>query len=124
MSLNYQEIVDNLTPEVIEKLLYTLGAQEVIKKDSYLISNTICHNVSDGSMKLYYYYDSHTFVCYTECGAFSPFNFLKHYYEERGISYDWYKDVYCVLPMYLHYLPLRQMLINLREGSINARIKT
>ena len=97
MSLNYQEIVDNLTPEVIEKLLYTLGAQEVIKKDSYLISNTICHNVSDGSMKLYYYYDSHTFVCYTECGAFSPFNFLKHYYEERGISYDWYKDVYCVL---------------------------
>ena len=30
MSVNYQEIVDNLTPEVIEKLLYTLGAQEVI----------------------------------------------------------------------------------------------
>ena len=97
MSLLYQEIVDALTPELVESLLYKLGAQEVIKKDSYLITNTICHNVEDGSMKLYYYYDTHLFVCYTQCGPQSPFNFLKHYYETRDIAYDWYRDVYCVL---------------------------
>ena len=97
MSLLYQEIVDALTPELVESLLYKLGAQEVIKKDSYLITNTICHNVEDGSMKLYYYYDTHLFVCYTRCSTMSPFNFLKHYYETRDIAYDWYRDVYCVL---------------------------
>ena len=97
MSLLYQEIVDALTPELVESLLYKLGAQEVIKKDSYLITNTICHNVEDGSMKLYYYYDTHLFVCYTQCGPQSPFNFLKHYYETHDIAYDWYRDVYCVL---------------------------
>lgn len=97
MSLLYQEITDALTPELVESLLYKLGAQEVIKKDSYLITNTICHNVEDGSMKLYYYYDSHLFVCYSEDGTLSPFNFLKHYYETRNIPYDWYKDVYCLL---------------------------
>lgn len=97
MSLNYQEITDALTPELVEQLLYKLGAEEVIKRDTYLITNTICHNESDGSLKLYYYYDTHLFVCYSEDGNMSPFNFLKHYYETRGIEYDWFKDIYCVL---------------------------
>ena len=33
MSLLYQEITDALTPELVESLLYKLGAQEVIKKE-------------------------------------------------------------------------------------------
>lgn len=97
MSLNYQEITDALTPDLVEQLLYKLGAEEVIKRDTYLITNTICHNESEGSLKLYYYYDTHLFVCYTSCQNMSPFNFLKHYYENRNIEYDWFKDIYCVL---------------------------
>lgn len=95
MAINYQEIVENLKDEKVKELLYQLGAEDVIEKDDCLITNTICHNedVSDASMKLYYYKDSHIFYCYTECGGMSIFNFLKHYYETRNIQYDWFKDV-------------------------------
>jgi hypothetical protein len=36
-------------------------------------------------------------MCYTECGGMNIFQFLRHYYEARGISYDWYEDVYSVV---------------------------
>ena len=48
-------------------------------------------------MKLYYYKNNKVFVCYTACGGMSIFNFLKHYYEERQIEYDWYQDIYKVV---------------------------
>jgi hypothetical protein len=37
------------------------------------------------------------FVCYTACGNMSIFKFLKHYYEERDIEYDWVTDIYNVI---------------------------
>lgn len=93
--MNYKEIIDNLDTEKIEKLLYSLGAQDVKDKGDYLITQTICHNEdpSDASDKLYYYKNSHTFVCYTECGAQSIFKFLQHYYETREMAYDWRTDI-------------------------------
>lgn len=48
-------------------------------------------------MKLYYYENSHIFQCYTECGSMGIFQFLKHFYECRGIDFDWYKDIYKVV---------------------------
>lgn len=48
-------------------------------------------------MKLYFYKDTKLFVCYTSCGNMSIFKFLKHYYEERQIDYDWYDDIYKVI---------------------------
>lgn len=91
--INYKEIIDNLEVDKVEDLLYQLGAENVIRKDNCLITNTICHNESDGSMKLYYYFDTHIFYCYSNCDAMSIFSFLKHYYETRGIEYDWFNDI-------------------------------
>lgn len=91
--INYKEIIDNLEVDKVEDLLYQLGAENVIRKDNCLITNTICHNESGGSMKLYYYFDTHIFYCYSNCDAMSIFSFLKHYYEARGIEYDWFNDI-------------------------------
>lgn len=92
-------LVDNLDADQIIGLLSSLGADRYEDKGEYIVFPTICHNESseDASMKLYYYKDNHFFFCYTECGGMSIFNFLKHYYETRGISYDWYEDVFCVV---------------------------
>ena len=92
--INYQEIIENLEVDRVKSLLEELGA-DVIEKDDCLVCSTICHNedASQASKKLYYYKNSHMFMCYTECGAMSIFKFLKHYYDCRGIEYDWYNDV-------------------------------
>ena len=95
--IDYKSIIEELQPEKVKELLFTLGAEEVIEKPGYFITNTICHNAEGGSLKLYYYFNSHLFTCFTECGNMNIFSFLKHYYESHNLSYDWYQDVYKVI---------------------------
>lgn len=97
MKMDYKAIVESLEINKVEKLLYSLGAKNVVDAGEFLITNTICHNADNGSMKLYFYKDTKLFVCYTHCGNMSIFKFLKHYYEARGIEYDWYTDVFQVI---------------------------
>ena len=97
--MDYQAIVEGITIDKVKQLLFKLGAKEVIDKGNYLITNTICHNVNaeDASLKLYYYDNYKVFVCYSNCQTMSIFKFMKHYYEERGIEYDWVADIYNVI---------------------------
>ena len=97
--MDYQAIVEGITIDKVKQLLFKLGAKEVIDKGNYLITNTICHNVNaeDASLKLYYYDNYKVFVCYSNCQTMSIFKFMKHYYEERGIEYDWVTDIYNVI---------------------------
>ena len=92
--INYKELVNELDTHKVQEFMYELGAEEVIDKEDFFITNTICHNTHGGSLKLYYYYDTHLFVCYTSCGTMSIFKFLKEYYKTRGIEYDWYEHIY------------------------------
>lgn len=98
MSYDYQELIENLKDEDVFQLLESLGA-EPIDKTEYILCKTICHNIDteNASRKLYYYKNSHQFYCYTECGAMSFFKFLKHYYDTRDYSYDWYEDIWKVI---------------------------
>lgn len=97
--IDYKGIINNLKDEAVINLMKQLGAVNYIEKDDCIIFPTICHNASaeEASMKLYYYRDSHLFMCYTEDGAMSIFKFLKTYYETRQIEYDWFKDIYEVV---------------------------
>lgn len=54
----------------MKTLLVELGVQHIedLSHKGYLITNTICHNISDGSLKLYYYLEEKMFHCYTACG--------------------------------------------------------
>lgn len=92
--MSYKEIIENLKDEDVRNLLDNLGA-EVIDKGDYFLCKTICHNedAEEASYKLYYYKNSHRFMCYTECGSMNIFSFLQHYYETRDIQYDWTNDI-------------------------------
>lgn len=97
--INYDEIIDNLQDNAIIQLMTQLGVSNHIETDTHIIFPTICHNPhsEEASMKLYYYKNTHIFTCFTECGNMNIFQFLRHYYQTRGISYDWYEDIYSVV---------------------------
>lgn len=97
--MDYAKIIENLNTDAIIHLMTELGADRYDDRGDYIIFPTICHNEdsSEASMKLYFYKNSKVFVCYTSCGGMSIFKFLKHYYEERQIEYDWHQDIYEVV---------------------------
>ena len=97
--MDYKAIIEGLNDKAVISLMERLGVDRYEDKGTHLIFPTICHNVdsSEASMKLYFYKDTKLFVCYTSCGTMSIFKFLKHYYEERQIDYDWYDDIYKVI---------------------------
>jgi len=97
--IDYKGIIEQLDTQKVIALMEKLGAEDYIEKNGYVIFSTICHNIDphEASMKLYYYENSHMFVCYTECGNMSIFSFMKHYYETRQIDFDWYEDIYKVI---------------------------
>lgn len=94
--INYQEITENLSSDKVIELMTKLGADRYEERDNYIIFPTICHNIdaNEASMKLYFYKDTHVFVCYTGEGTMSIFKLLKTYYETREIEYNWYDDIY------------------------------
>lgn len=98
MGLDYKTIINNLQDANVFQLLTELGG-EPIDKGAFILSKTICHNhdTSEASYKLYYYKNSHMFMCYSECAAMSIFKMLKNYYEARNITYDWYQDILNVI---------------------------
>ena len=61
------EIKANLTADQIYELLEEWGGNPTLH-DGCIISDTICHNPPGvGSHKLYYYFSSNLFKCYTDC---------------------------------------------------------
>ena len=98
MSIDYQEIIEELDDDKVKELLDRL---DIPYRDqgAAIIMPTVCHNedADEASWKLYYYKNTHVFQCYTECGAMSIFTFLKNYYETRSIEYDWRMDILDVI---------------------------
>lgn len=61
------EIRESLTNDNIFDLLDEFGADPEYK-ENYILAHTICHNHrGEGSAKLYYYFNSGLFRCYTGC---------------------------------------------------------
>jgi len=91
--LDANELKKTLTIDNIKTLLTELGVQHIIdhsknsQKGNCLITNTICHKVSDGSMKLYYYAESFQFHCYTDCGEnMDIFELVKRNHLLKGVE--------------------------------------
>ena len=62
-----QEIKNCITNEQVFDLLEEFGGEPEFCND-YILSRTICHNMpGEGSFKLYYYFNSQLFHCYTGC---------------------------------------------------------
>jgi len=98
MAIDYTEIIENLKDKNVFELLTKLGAEPIDRND-YFLCKTICHHndPDEASYKLYYYKNTHLFVCYSEDGNMSIFTLLKNYYTIRDIIYDWYEDIYQVI---------------------------
>ncbi len=87
MSIDYQEIIEELDDEKVKELLDRL---DVPYRDqgAAIIMPTVCHNedADEASWKLYYYKNTHVFQCYTECGAMSIFTFLKNFMKQEVLN--------------------------------------
>ena len=70
--MNAQELINIITPSDILTLMNDLGADLVKETNEYFIFTSICHE-SDSS-KLYYYKNSRSFYCYSNCGSMSVYD--------------------------------------------------
>lgn len=83
--IDFKALREQLTPEDIKRILGYFNVLPKDEKSNYIIFPTCCHNLEGGSPKLYYYFDSHMFHCYTECNSsFDIFLLLKKMYALRN----------------------------------------
>ncbi len=61
-----QELKEKLSEDDIRQLLLEMGATFCYEDDSQWITDTVCHH--GNKPKLYFYKDSQSFYCYSECG--------------------------------------------------------
>lgn len=84
-----EELLEEITLDDIKTILTELGAQhiETHTDRGELLTNTICHNISDGKMKLYYYIEDKFFHCYTSCSCnHSIFDLVMSNFAIKGIE--------------------------------------
>lgn len=92
MARHDKDLLKNtLNIEDVKKILYKLGAEYVEYNDNRdeLITNTICHNISGGSHKLYYYPDDKDpiFKCYTGCSCtMDIYELVRRNFELKGLD--------------------------------------
>lgn len=66
-SFDKQKVRDTITDEDVYNLLLEWGGEPERRKDCF-VSRTICHNpYGEGSHKLYYYFNTRLFQCYSGC---------------------------------------------------------
>ena len=70
--MNAQELINIITPSDILTLMNDLGADLVKETNEYFIFTSICHGSE--SHKLYYYKNSRSFYCYSNCGSMSVYD--------------------------------------------------
>lgn len=83
-------IKEKITPANIMTFLEELNANPKYSDKNVIISRTICHEGS--SQKLYYYCNTKTFHCYTNCGTFDIFGLI-----QKVFNIDFYQSIYYVL---------------------------
>ena len=85
---------ESLTVTDVEKIFNHYKSHYKYGTDGELIGQTICHNESDGSLKLYYYPESHSFHCYTECAcSFDIYELVQKIEETRGTKIDFFESL-------------------------------
>lgn len=78
--MDYKELLPLITEDTIIDIMAENGSPvygegETSEGQKYLIFQTICHH--GDSHKLYYYTDTKTFHCYTNCGTMTVFELVK-----------------------------------------------
>ena len=88
LSYDKEYVKEKLTIEDIFQLLDEFGAEPQYSPFG-ILSRTVCHNLTDGSFKLYYYSNSRLFQCYSNCSSFDIFQLVINVAEiQWGKKYD------------------------------------
>ena len=76
MNYDKDEIRRNITDEQMMELLADMGGEPIMQPKA-IVSKTICH--CGESHKLYYFFNTHLFRCFTDCGddAFDIFELVR-----------------------------------------------
>lgn len=83
--MDAQSLKEQLSPNDIITLLTQLGA-EPYEQNGQIIARTACHNPDhSGSHKLYYYQDTKTLHCYSNCGSFDVFELIQ---KVKGVDFS------------------------------------
>ena len=102
--IDYDKIKEELEPDdiikIIQHFIPDLNYEENTS-NGCLILPTICHNLEqeEGSKKLYYYFNTHLFHCYTHCGSFDIYELVKKMLELRNLPND-FTSVFNVISRY------------------------
>jgi hypothetical protein len=93
--LDKEKIKESLDDSDIKFILKDLGSDEPrTDKDGNLIFQTVCHNINGGSYKLYYYRDTKTFRCYTECSdTFDIYELVRRSKLRKNIKLTFYECI-------------------------------
>lgn len=97
--LDRDTLMQSITLDEMKTLLIELGAQHIEdeSKKGHIITNTICHNISDGKLKLYYYIEEFSFHCYTGCScSFNIFDLVIKNQALRGIEMTFTQSIHWV----------------------------
>lgn len=86
-ALDPYALLSSLSLSDVERFIRSLGVEIEVKED-YLILPTVCHNPLEEAhnKKLYYYQDSHSFHCFTECE--DNFNLIGFYQKFADLNYE------------------------------------
>ncbi len=83
--MDFKELREQLTDEMVKDVLGQFNVEPVKEDETSITFPTCCHNLEGGSPKLIYYKNSKLFHCYTECNAsFDIFTLLQKMYRLRG----------------------------------------
>lgn len=84
------ELIESLSIYDIQNVLAKLGAEVEFNENDIdkgqLITNTICHNQTGGSHKLYYIEDRKRFHCFTGCESMSVYDLIIKRFALNGIA--------------------------------------
>ena len=78
INISFDEVKEKLTIDNIRILVEIMGGIISYEDDDIWITNTFCHGGKKN--KLYFYKDSKTFYCYSECGYMDIFRLVSQVY--------------------------------------------
>ena len=85
--MNLMEIKETLDPQNIKQILSEFGIYPVREDTDYFVFPTVCHNIEGGSPKLYYYFNTKLFTCYTSCNdSFDIFELIRKMEKLHGYN--------------------------------------
>lgn len=79
MKITTKELKELLSEDDIKNILESLDGEVSYENDDYWISNTVCH--CGAKHKLYYYKESKSFYCYTNCGSMDIFSVISNHFD-------------------------------------------